>query len=136
MKPSKSKTKTALITSIALIAGAGAGAGIQNQTVEELQSIDEIIQEQTVKREQVLPGGAKPSDADDQAKKEGFPDNSRVDVYDGPNGGGYQIITETDQTITSIGFGPEADARTWVLSKPIDDTIDNEVTVSTTPNRI
>src|SRR5580704_19206789 len=47
------------------------------------------------------------------------PTNIRVDVYAAPNGDGYQITdTDTDGTIYSVGYGPEAQDRTYIISPP------------------
>ena len=55
-----------------------------------------------------------------------LPAGTKIDVYAGPQGNGYQIIQETATATISTGYGGEAESRTFIIVKPV-------VTASTTP---
>lgn len=55
-----------------------------------------------------------------------LPAGTKIDVYAGPQGNGYQIIRETATATISIGYGGEAESRTYTILKSV-------VTASTTP---
>lgn len=48
-----------------------------------------------------------------------LPPNTSVNVYDGPTGKGYQIVTEFPDRIEHYGYGPEAKDYTYTISIPI-----------------
>ena len=55
-----------------------------------------------------------------------LPAGVKIDVYNGPQGNGYQIVRETATATISTGYGGEALSRTYTIPKQI-------VTASTTP---
>lgn len=50
--------------------------------------------------------------------KNDLPFEVTVNQYVAPDGPGYQIIFEETGTTTSVGFGPEADSRTFIRINP------------------
>ncbi len=66
---------------------------------------------------QVEPHNKKPEYTPDTLPS-AIPDNVRIDVYEANEGHGYQVITETDTTIDSVGYGVEAKSRTYSIEKP------------------
>lgn len=124
MKPS---TRTSLIASLTATAGIISGVQFAELTDESLLRTTEIIEKQNQaaleigEYEQILPSGEKPQDAKRTELVKDFPQNVRVDVYDGPEGKGYTIIENLpDGTEVAISFGPEAAQRSYVKSPNTD----------------
>lgn len=57
-----------------------------------------------------------PEGADFLGKK--LPPGMRVNEYQSPEGNGFEIIYVEGDTEYSIGFGPQADQRTWMRKIP------------------
>lgn len=47
-----------------------------------------------------------------------LPPNTYVNVYEGKDGSGYQVVTEYDDRIEYVGYGAEAEAYTETRFKP------------------
>ncbi len=65
---------------------------------------------------QVLPGNAMPEHMKTSLLKEFdavFPDQVLVNVYESPEGKGYQIVYTDSSTIKAAGYGPEAARFTY-----------------------
>lgn len=45
--------------------------------------------------------------------------NTVVNTYSGPQGDGYQVVTEYEDRIEAVGFGPQAQDFTYTKFKPI-----------------
>lgn len=118
------RTKTAALSAISLIVGATGGATVTELSDPGIVTTDQLIQVQEERKisgeqyEQLLKGGVKPGDATDKRKREGIADNIRVDVYDGPKGAGYVIVEQVGDKEVHVGFGPEAEERTMIITKP------------------
>ncbi len=71
---------------------------------------------------QILPGNRLPDYEEGTVAEKlgaGIPTGMRVDVYESPKGFGYQIIYEDSGTLYTVGFGPEAEDRTYAYSLPV-----------------
>lgn len=112
-----------VIAGLTATAGLTTGLALGNMSDQALLRTSDVVtlqQEKFVEEgvfEQILPGGLKPSDAKDKRTIENFPDNVRVDVYDGPAGKGYTVIEELDGKSVHVSYGPEASHRSKILDK-------------------
>ena len=91
------------------------GGPIEKKRVYE----DEIVAEQALKQEyvQILEGNKLPDDAKYSLSTQ-LPENVSIEVYKGPKGEGYAIITKEPNQIISVGIGAYAEENTWI--KPIE----------------
>ncbi|OGG50463.1 hypothetical protein A2763_01670 [Candidatus Kaiserbacteria bacterium RIFCSPHIGHO2_01_FULL_54_36] len=90
-------------------------------TVEDISALQESYYQKSGKYLQILPGNQLPEyESGTVAEKLGanVPADVRVDVYAGPQGKGYQITYEEEGTIYIVGFGPEAEHRTYSYPAP------------------
>jgi len=121
MKPRTTKTKEKALLAIALSVGALGGSTATNLNEKEVLTIEKVIEQQVEKQkgggefEQILKGGNKPSDVIDKETVKDFPENTWVDIYDGPKGKGYTVVTEVGNKQIRIGYGPEAKERTQIV---------------------
>lgn len=123
-----------VIAGLTATAGLTTGIALGNmsdQALTQVQDIAQVQQERFVTDGhymQVLPGGFKPSDAADKGRQRNFPDNMRVDVYDGPQGKGYTVVeTLPDGREIHVSYGPEAAQRS-IITGP------NDISASSTPS--
>lgn len=96
-----------------------------SSTSEDLSIIYEVLKEQEKYKgdndeyAQLTKGGGLPDDFVDKGfKVRNIPSNMEVHVYENSKGKGYQVIINEDGYITSVGFGPEAETRTYKKKDP------------------
>lgn len=100
-------------------------AGITVAARDEIAGLEETYRRQTGKYLQIQPGNALPAyESGSVSEKLGktIPDNMRIDVYEAPQGRGYQITYEEGGILHSIGYGPEAADRTFVITLLVPET--------------
>ena len=114
--------KTALI--IATITGtigiAGGAILVDETAVTDVAIKQEEYRQKNGSYMQVAEGNKLPEgEIGTVIEKLGIDSPYRVDVYEAPEGKGYQIVTETPEGTVSFGFGPEAADRTYVKLKEV-----------------
>jgi hypothetical protein len=92
--------------------------GTATTTLEDMQALYDKYGEyiQVTKDGRVL---YRNQEVDEAMFKNKIPDNVEIIPYLSPEGDGFQIITRTDTTETSVGFGPEAAERTYEFDFPL-----------------
>lgn len=105
-----------IIASLGIIGAIALGA-TQPASIPEIQTMETDYFKAHGHYLQVEPMNKKPDYTVDTLPLS-IPDNVRIDVYQAKTGFGYQIITDNASTIDSVGFGVEAQARTYTLQKP------------------
>jgi hypothetical protein len=88
-------------------------------TVQWIPSFEDEYFQKNGKYLQVLVGNTVPSDIKGIGTstlsqiEENVPPGARIDVYESPQGHGYVISYTQDGTFYSVGYGPEAQDRTY-----------------------
>ena len=104
-----------------MVEGAATSLVPASATVQSISALQDAYFEKNGKYLQVLPSGDLPDyESGTVAEKlgAGIPAGARVDVYESPEGFGYQITYEDKDTIYTVGFGPEAADRTYSRQVP------------------
>ncbi len=113
--------------------------------IEEIKGVDAIIQavvdtEETYFKKnekylQILAGGLLP-DYEDGVFSEKFgatvPEEITVNVYDAPEGKGFQVVYRSATIVKAVGFGPEAASLTYTVETPAIDAATATTTATST----
>lgn len=123
--------KLRLLPRIGISILGGLGLGLFGQAIVDSQrptteirgiaTIEDSYFARTGKYLQVLPDSRLPHyESGNVADKLGreLPANSIVDVYEAPEGPGYQVRYTDSENEYSVGYGPEAKERTWIQPLP------------------
>lgn len=133
------KTKDAALSSLLVLLGAAGGATVNELTDTNIIDAEYVVQIQEDNKllkkdfEQILKSGEKPDDAEDKTKVKDFPDDMRVDVYDGPKGAGYTIVQTVGNKEIHLSFGPESEQRSFIINNEVIATTSSSTNIIKTP---
>ena len=108
-------------TSTEPVAESSLATSTTSTVAEDVSALENSYFQKNGKYLQVLPNNQLPDyESGTVSDKLGatIPSDARVDIYTGPKGSGYQVTYTDGGTIYTVGFGPEADHRTYSYPAP------------------